>query len=67
MKGAIPTFQAHSSSSGGKLSNSTKIATIYKYLVLRICILRNCCKHCVIIIVLFTKGEVVPMETKFLW
>ena len=65
MKGAVPSFQAHSCCSDGKLSNGAKIAAIY--LVFTICILRNSCKRCAIIIVLFTMGGVVAMETECLW
>ena len=62
MKGAVPSFQAHSCSSDGKLSNGAKI-----YLVFTIRILRNSCKWCAIIIVLFTVGRVVAMEMECLW
>ena len=65
MKSAIPSFRAHSVSSDGKLSNGTKIAAIY--LVFTIRILRNNCKRCAIIIVWFTVGGVVAMETERLW
>ena len=64
MMGAIPSFQAHSYSSDGKLSNGAKIAAIY--LVLTIRILRNSCEWCAIIIALFTVGGVVTMETECL-
>ena len=65
MMGAIPSFQAFPCSSGGKLSNGAKIAAIY--LVFTIRILRNSCKQCAIIIVLFIVGRVITMETEFLW
>ena len=44
MMGAVPSFQALSCSSDGKLSNDAKIAAIY--LVFTICILRKSCKVC---------------------
>ena len=62
MMGAVPSFQALSCSSDGKLSNGAKI-----YLVFTFRILRNSCKRCAIIIVLFTVGGVVTMETECLW
>ena len=62
MMGAVPSFQAHLCSSDGKLSNGTKID-----LVFTICILRNSCKRCPIIIVLFTVGRVIAMEMECLW
>ena len=65
MMGAVPSFQAHSCSSDGKLSNGTKIAAIY--LVFTIRILRNSYKLCAIIIALFTVGGVVTMEMECLW
>ena len=65
MMGAVPSFQAHSCSSDRKLSNGAKIAAIY--LVFAIRILRNSCKRCAIIIVLFTVGGVITMEMKCLW
>ena len=64
MKGAVPSFQAHSCSSDGKLSNGAKIAAIYLVFTFRIS--RNSCKRCAIIIVLFTVGGVVAMETECL-
>ena len=64
MMGAVPSFQAHSCSSDGKLSNGAKIAAIY--LVFTIRILRNSCKQCAII-VLFTVGGVITMEMEYLW
>ena len=39
MKGAVPSFQVHSCSSDGKLSNGAKIAAIYMVFMIRI--LRN--------------------------
>ena len=63
--GAIPSFQAHSCSSDGKLFNGAKIATIYS--VFTICILRNSCKRCAIIIALFTVGGFIAMEMECLW
>ena len=48
-----------------KLSNGAKITAIY--LVLTICILRNSCKRCAIIIVLFIVGGVITMEMECLW
>ena len=60
--GAVPSFQALSCSSDRKLSSGAKIA-----LVFTIRILRNSCKLCAIIIVLFTVGGVVTMETECLW
>ena len=65
MKDAVPSFQAHSCSSDSKLSNGAKIAAIY--LVFTIRILRNSCKWCAIIIVLFTMDGVVSMEMECLW
>ena len=65
MIGAVPSFQALLCSSGGKLSNSAKIAAIY--LVFTIRILRNSYKQCAIIIVLFTVGGVITMEMECLW
>ena len=65
MMGAAPSFQALSCSSERKLSNGAKIAAIF--LVFTIRILRNSCKRCAIIIVLFTVGGVVTMETECLW
>ena len=65
MMGAVPSFQAHSCSSDGKLSDGTKIAAIY--LVFTIRILRNSYKRSAIIIALFTVGGVVTMETECLW
>ena len=65
MMGAISSFQALSCSSGGKISNGAKIAAIY--LVFTIRILRNSCKRCAIIIVLFTVGRVITMEMECLW
>ena len=65
MMGAVPSFQALSCSSDGKLSNGAKIAAIYLVFTFRI--LRNSCKRCAIIIVLFTVGGVVTMETECLW
>ena len=64
MMGAVPSFQALSCSSDGKLSNSAKIAAIY--LVFTIRSLRNS-KQCAIIIVLFTVGRVLTMEMECLW
>ena len=65
MKGAVPSFQAHSCSPDGKLSNGAKIDAIYLVFTFRV--LRNSCKRCAIIIVLFTMGGVVAMETECLW
>ena len=65
MMGAVPSFQALSCSSDSKLSNGAKIAAIF--LVFTIRILRNSCKRCAIIIVLFTVGGVITMETECLW
>ena len=65
MTGAVPSFQALSCSSDRKLSNGAKIAAIYSVFTIRI--LRNSCKRCAIIIVLFTVGEVITMETECLW
>ena len=65
MMGTVPSFQAHSCSSDGKLSNGAKIAAIY--LVFTIRILRSSYKRCAIIIALFTVGKVVTMETECLW
>ena len=62
MMGAVPSFQALSYSSDRKLSNGAKI-----FLVFTIRILRSSCKRCAIIIVLFTVGGVVTMETECLW
>ena len=62
--GAVPSFQALSCSSDGKLSNGAKIAAIYVVFTIRI--LRNTCKWCAIIIVLFTVGMVITMETECL-
>ena len=59
MMGAVPSFQALSCFSDGKLSNGAKIA-----LVFTIRILRNTCKWCVIIIGLFTVGGVITMHGK---
>ena len=65
MMGAVPSFQAHLCSLDGKLSNGAKIVAIY--LVFTIRILRNSCKRCARIFVLFTMGEVITMETECLW
>ena len=37
------------------------------YLVFAICILKNSCKCCALIIVFFYEGQVISMETKYLW
>ena len=60
----VPSFQALSCSSVGKLSNGAKIAAIYLMFTIRI--LRNSCKRCANI-VLFTVGGVVTMEMECLW
>ena len=65
MKGAVLSFQAHLCSSDDKLSNGAKIAAIYLVFTFRI--LRNSYKRCAIIIVLFTMGGVIAMETECLW
>ena len=59
MMGAVPSFQALSCSPDHKLSNGAKIAAIF--------FLRNSCKRCAIIIVLFTVGGLITMETECLW
>ena len=64
MMGVVPSFQAHSCSSDGKLSNGAKVAAIS--LVFTIRILRNSCKRYAIII-LFTVGGVVTMEMECSW
>ena len=43
----------------------TNIAT--NYLVFAICILKNSCKCCALIITFFYEGQAVSMETKYLW
>ena len=60
MKGAVPSFQAHSC-----YSNDAKIAAIY--LVFTIHILRDSCKQYAIIIALFTISGVIDMEIDCLW
>ena len=47
------------------LSNVAKIAAIH--LVFAVCILRNSCKWCALIITLFTMGGVIAMEMECLW
>ena len=37
------------------------------YLVSAICILKNSCKCCALIIAFFYEGQVISMETKYLW
>ena len=68
MKGAVPSFQAHSCSSDGKLSNGAKIKKIATiYLVFTFHILRNNYKRCAKINALFTMGGVIAMEMECLW
>ena len=63
MEGAVPSFQAHSCSSDGKLSNGAKIKKTPTIVYLPH--LRNN-THCAIIIA-FAMGGVVAMETGCLW